>query len=59
MPRLNRQYDPEDLGKYTVIEEIAEGTFGKVKSGSLIIHLISCIHLTILVAIHTVTGNQG
>jgi len=25
-------YPPEKLGEYTVIEDIAEGTFGKVKS---------------------------
>jgi hypothetical protein len=32
MRRHGHQYEPEDLGKYTVVEEIAEGTFGKVKS---------------------------
>lgn len=26
------QYPPEKLGEYTVIQDIAEGTFGKVKS---------------------------
>jgi hypothetical protein len=32
MPKSNRLHDPEELGKYVVTEEIAEGTFGKVKS---------------------------
>ena len=28
-------YPPSRLGEYTVIQEIAEGTFGKVKSKSI------------------------
>lgn len=41
MPKIVLQYNPEDLGKYAVVEEIAEGTFGKVKSGSIIRHLLA------------------
>jgi hypothetical protein len=28
------QFEPTQLGMYTVIDDIAEGTFGKVKSAS-------------------------
>jgi carbon catabolite-derepressing protein kinase len=28
-------YPPSKLGEYTVVQEIAEGTFGKVKSESV------------------------
>jgi hypothetical protein len=33
---IKNTYPPSRLGEYTVIQEIAEGTFGKVKSGSLV-----------------------
>lgn len=33
-------YPPSRLGEYTVIQEIAEGTFGKVKSASCLITLV-------------------
>lgn len=47
------------LGEYTIVNEIAEGTFGKVKSKHASI-LAICSRLTWcrVVAIHTVTGQK-
>lgn len=46
------------LGEYTVVQEIAEGTFGKVKSMYLesIALLVLMTHLP--VAVHTLTGHK-
>jgi hypothetical protein len=33
------RFEPTQLGMYTVIDDIAEGTFGKVKSASQAFHL--------------------
>jgi carbon catabolite-derepressing protein kinase len=47
------------LGEYTVVQEIAEGTFGKVKSMYLISLSQSLVVTTLLpVAIHTLTGHK-
>lgn len=52
-------YPASKLGEYTVIQEIAEGTFGKVKSGSVSITFVcSTLTLCLLVAVHTVTGHR-
>jgi carbon catabolite-derepressing protein kinase len=46
------------LGEYTVVQEIAEGTFGKVKS----MYLESIARLVVMtllpVAVHTLTGHK-
>jgi carbon catabolite-derepressing protein kinase len=47
------------LGEYTVVQEIAEGTFGKVKSMYLISLSQSLVVTTLLpVAVHTLTGHK-
>ena len=52
-------YSPSKLGEYTVIQEIGEGTFGKVKSkqsrGSGHLLLLS---FNFPEAIHTITGHE-
>jgi carbon catabolite-derepressing protein kinase len=54
-------YPPSKLGEYTVIQDIAEGTFGKVKSTH--IPTIFFLRLTgqrifVSVATHTITGHR-
>ena len=50
---------PSKLGEYTIVQEIAEGTFGKVKSAYpnpvLPCSIVSCIQP---VAVHTLTGHK-
>ena len=50
---------PSKLGEYTVIRDIAEGTFGKVKSMS---GIFLCVppnnDMFYLVAKHTITGHR-
>lgn len=49
---------PSKLGEYTIVQEIAEGTFGKVKS-THILHLILLARLMPSpVAVHTLTGHK-
>jgi carbon catabolite-derepressing protein kinase len=50
-------FPPSKLGEYTVIQDIAEGTFGKVKSKSCLTfsHRFSCCFP---VATHTITGHK-
>lgn len=45
------------LGEYTIVQEIAEGTFGKVKSMYLILSR-SLIMTLLPVAVHTLTGHK-
>jgi carbon catabolite-derepressing protein kinase len=51
---------PSKLGEYTVIRDIAEGTFGKVKSMSGIFPLCpnNDMTKTLPVAKHTITGHR-
>ena len=59
---IKNTYPPSRLGEYTVIQEIAEGTFGKVKSApDLFVRCDSRLTRLLLmstVAIHTVTGHK-
>jgi hypothetical protein len=36
MPEPELKFSPEKLGEYTILKDIAEGTFGKVKSASIL-----------------------
>ena len=57
MADLPEMFPPSKLGEYTVIKDIAEGTFGKVKSTSCT--LLPQAPLTLcLVATHTITGHK-
>jgi len=52
----NEVFPASKLGEYTVLRDVAEGTFGKVKSMSLELSIVP--HLILfLVAQHTVTGH--
>lgn len=56
---IKETYPASKLGEYTVIQEIAEGTFGKVKSAySSYSLLLRSVYLTLTVAVHTVTGHR-
>jgi carbon catabolite-derepressing protein kinase len=47
------------LGEYTVVQEIAEGTFGKVKSMYRISSIARLVVMILLpVAVHTLTGHK-
>lgn len=55
-------YPASKLGEYTVTGDIAEGTFGKVKSASRSIVRLVCAVLLCsypsIVAMHTITGQK-
>jgi carbon catabolite-derepressing protein kinase len=46
------------LGEYTVVQEIAEGTFGKVKSMYLESIVLLVLMTLLPVAVHTLTGHK-
>lgn len=46
------------LGEYTVVQEIAEGTFGKVKSMYLESIALLVVMTLLPVAVHTLTGHK-
>jgi len=52
------KYSPEKLGEYTVIGDIAEGTFGKVKSEHEPLFFAYFANLPLIVAMHTITGHK-
>lgn len=61
MAEITGTFPPSRLGEYTVISEIAEGTFGKVKSASALfvpVALSSLSDILRTVALHTVTGHR-
>jgi len=54
-------FPPEKLGEYTIVEDIAEGTFGKVKRRSTRFCSMeySIDHFSLSsVAVHTITGHK-
>ena len=58
MTDLPDMFPPSKLGEYTIIKDIAEGAFGKVKS--MLLHAAPPqIPLILrLVAMHTITGHK-
>ena len=57
MTDLPDVFSPSKLGEYTVLRDIAEGTFGKVKSTSYILLPQPAPHAA-QVAMHTITGHK-